>query len=242
MKFYKITPELQELIKLYCHVDIKDWDKQIAVLKIRLCDNEIDKDNECFSVSALYQISKLAIGKCGILPNLDTTSRNYISRIISATVVCDPERQTSYHTDYFYVEATAYLFINDDTTPILNMMKNDRISEVSVGCSVNIKNDIDYIDCDGKKESYVSLRDVTDLYEWSFVYSPETKPYIQGYQDGYKEGYELGLMASSSLIHKEGYEQAIDDINKAYHEREKEWEKDYLASGVDVYEEHDYDN
>lgn len=56
---------------------------------MRLCDNEIDRDGERFSLEALEQLKALFVGKTGIFDH-DPKGENQTARIYAAELVQEP--------------------------------------------------------------------------------------------------------------------------------------------------------
>ena len=68
--------------------------EQVYTFAVRLCDNEIDRDNEKFTVSALNKLAELFVGKTGIFDH-NMKSKDQTARIYHAEVITDTSRKTS---------------------------------------------------------------------------------------------------------------------------------------------------
>ena len=136
-------------------------------------DNEIDKDNERFSLKSLKTISSMLIGKTGQigLPN----EVKALARVIESNVRIDPNKRTKFGSVYVYVEAVAYIKKNFATEGICNKIDNGEITEISLGVS-----------CDKKHQTSdgIVITDVTDVYEWSLI-PPVSKNMIKFVIKGY---------------------------------------------------------
>ena len=55
---------------------------EVYLFTVALCDNDIDRDNERFTVESLFELEKLFVGKTGIIDH-DPTAKNQKARIIS---------------------------------------------------------------------------------------------------------------------------------------------------------------
>jgi hypothetical protein len=193
-----INDQEKQLIQACCRKDLKD--EQLFVFDINLCDNEIDKDKECFSVAALYQIAEMIINKTGVI---DIENKNIIGKIYSAKVCCDTCRKTVYGDDYQYIKARAFIYINNKTKLICDLIKNNQIQEVNISCSARTCNKLTYTTKRGLQFEYTELRDIIEVYEWNLQQTSETQSYINGYKTGYTEAL---------CKYNEGYNQAILDI------------------------------
>ena len=81
---------------------------EIYTFSLILCDNDIDRDNEKFTVSALHTLAKLFVGKTGIFDH-NMKSKDQSARIYSAEVVTDASRKTADGEDYTFIKAKAYM-------------------------------------------------------------------------------------------------------------------------------------
>ncbi len=160
---------------------------ELYTFSLILCDNEIDRDNEKFTVSALHELSKLFVGKTGIFDH-DMKSKDQTARIYSAEVVTDETRKTADGEVYTYVKAKAYMVKTEKNKDLITEIEAGIKKETSVGCSVrdiscsicgkNIKTQ----GCEhqkgklyGDKLCCYLLSDPADAYEWSFVAVPAQK-------------------------------------------------------------------
>lgn len=186
---FTCSDEELKLIETVLGKPVKKED--VFIFTMRICDNDIDRDNECFSVSALYQISEMIVGKKGIISNIIVNEKNIIAQIYSAKVCCDYEKRTSIGQDYQYVEAKAFIIISDESKAICKMIQDNEINEVSIGCSVE-----QHIEVHNVNKVYIELRNVTDVYEWSFPWSPDlVKAEINynEYRKSWNEGYKKAI-------------------------------------------------
>ena len=68
--------------------------EEVYAFAVRLCDNEIDRDGERFSLEALEQLKTLFVGKTGIFDH-NPKGENQTARLYAAELVQDPERITA---------------------------------------------------------------------------------------------------------------------------------------------------
>ncbi|MCL2089226.1 MAG: hypothetical protein FWH14_07060 [Oscillospiraceae bacterium] len=160
---------------------------EIYSFSVILCDNEVDRDNEAFTVDALSKLARLYIGKTGIFDH-NHKGANQTARIYDAAMETDQNRITKTGEKYHYIKASAYMVRSEKNKDLILEIEGGIKKEVSVGCSMakhlcsicgnNRKTAI----CKhnpGKtyngKLCYVILDEPTDAYEWSFVAVPAQK-------------------------------------------------------------------
>ncbi len=161
--------------------------EEIYTFSLILCDNEIDRDNEKFTVSALNKLAELFVGKTGIFDH-NMRSKDQSARIYSTEVVTDTERKTSDGEAYTYIKAKAYMVRTEKNKDLIAEIDAGIKKETSVGCSVsNISCSICGMNikshgCEhqkgkvyGGKLCCYHLSEPTDAYEWSFVAVPAQK-------------------------------------------------------------------
>lgn len=181
-----IVPENElELIGQFARKKLKN--EEIYTFSLILCDNEIDRDNEKFTVSALNKLAELFIGKTGIFDH-NMKSKDQTARIYSAEVITDSARKTSDGEDYTYIKAKAYMVRTEKNKDLIAEIDAGIKKETSVGCCVS---DISCSICGmnikthgcehqkgkvyGGKLCCYHLSEPTDAYEWSFVAVPAQK-------------------------------------------------------------------
>ena len=168
------------LINGYSRTELKEED--VYIFTLTLCDNEIDRDYECFDKDALITLSELFVGKTGIL-NHDMKAENQVARIYSAEVEESENETSSTGEKYCRLRAKAYMLRNEKSQPLIDEICAGIKKEVSINCSVS---EIICSECGKKvkkehcshikgKDCYHILRKPTDAYEWSFVAVPAQK-------------------------------------------------------------------
>lgn len=177
-----ITDETLAKINKFTHRELSA--DEVYVFPVILCDNEIDRDNEAFSIEALQKLAKLYIGKTGIFDH-NPKGSNQTARIFDTEVITDLARNTKSGEAYTYLKATAYMVKTSANQDLIKEIDAGIKKEVSVSCSVEkhicsicgtnnkVKN------CSHKKgrlyngrKCYIILDNPTDAYEWSFVAVP----------------------------------------------------------------------
>lgn len=177
-------------------------------------DNDIDKENERFSLKSLKTIASLLIGKRGQI-GLSTDCKYAGARVIETNVKFDPYKKTKYGWAYIYVEAIAFIQRNMASQKICEKIDNDEITEVSLGVSCGHKH---------KSSDCTILTDVTDVYEWSLV-PPRTNNIIRFAIKGNDDRYYVAEAPKDITL--EQLLKQSDNIVGAY-----------SAMGLGTYEEH----
>lgn len=156
--------------------------------KLVMCDNEVDRDFECFSLKALQRLQKLYKGKTFIKDHR-MTADNQVARIYDTELVQNGNKTTANGELYTQLIGKAYMVKTADNESLITEIKAGIKKEVSVSCSVksaicsicgtdNRKNYCSHLggreyDNGGKKSvCNFKLDDVTDAYEVSLVAVP----------------------------------------------------------------------
>lgn len=157
---------------------------EVYLFDLILCDNEIDRDGDCFSDAALAELAKRFEGVTGIFDH-DPRSGNQAARIFRTEVCSDPERTTRTGTPYRFLRANAYMVRTAGNADLIREIDAGIKKEVSISCAVGrqtcsicganrLKQNCGHV----KGKSYAgtvcftTLDDITDVYEWSFVAVP----------------------------------------------------------------------
>lgn len=191
--------------------------EELYTFSVVLCDNDIDRDFERFTVEALFELEKLFVGKTGICDH-NPKAENQTARIYSCRVEAVEGKKTQNGDDYFRLVAKAYMPKNEANAPLIDKLESGITKEVSVGlsakkalCSV-CGADRNSAACSHRKGEtygstlcYFELCDISDAYEWSFVAVPAQR------LAGVIKGYEL-------IVRKD--KKAMTDIIKALDTRE----------------------
>ncbi len=181
----EITKEELEKINRYTQKEMTA--EEIYVFSLILCDNEIDRQNEKFTVEALGRLAELFVGKTGIFDH-DMSGKDQTARIFDAFVETDSSRKTADGEPYTFVKAKAYMVRNDKNKDLISEIEAGIKKETSVGCSVGAVRcsvcgeDVREADCGhevgelyGDKLCCHLLCEPADAYEWSFVAVPAQK-------------------------------------------------------------------
>ena len=154
--------------------------EEVYTFSVVLCDNEVDRDYECFTRGALKKLAVLFEGKTGLLDH-ERTSRGQSARIYAAQVKDFPEKRTARGEPYAQLTAQAYVPKNAETAAFIESIESGIRKEVSVGCAVAKRtcSVCGAADCahqrgrlyDGERCVRI-LDEPTDAYEFSFVAVP----------------------------------------------------------------------
>ncbi|MCM1006661.1 MAG: hypothetical protein NC485_01830 [Ruminococcus flavefaciens] len=177
-----MNPDILEKINKFTRRPLTE--DEVYVFSVILCDNEIDRDSERFSDTALEEICEKFIGKTGISDH-NASASNQTARIFDTELITDESRVTKYNTAYKYVKASAYMVKTDENRNLIAEIDGGIKKEVSVSCSA-AKRICSVCGCDkslsscnhvrgknyGGKICHTILDNITDAYEWSFVAVP----------------------------------------------------------------------
>jgi hypothetical protein len=158
--------------------------EEVYTFSVILCDNEVDRDNEKFTVKSLEKLSGLFVGKTGIFDH-NAKGSNQTARIFSARLERNPERKTSDGEEYVCLKADAYMVRTSSNSDLIKEIDGGIKKEVSVSClalkktcsicGANVsKQPCRHIKGNvyGGKKCFYLLEDIADAYEWSFVAVP----------------------------------------------------------------------
>lgn len=153
---------------------------EVYTFALVLCDNEVDRDFERFSIPALEKLKELFLGKTCILDH-ERKSQNQTARIYDTSLEELAGRVTQAGEPYTRLTARAYLPRTGKNGETIELIESGILKEVSVSCSV--KRSVCGIcgkeSCSHQKGREYGgrvcvrvLEDPTDAYECSFVAVP----------------------------------------------------------------------
>ena len=158
--------------------------EEIYVFNVDLCNNDIDRDYEKFSVETLKQMAELFVGKTGIFDH-SMKSTDQTARIFDAFVEKVNGKKTADGEDFYSLKAKAYMLNNEENKSLIDSIEAGIKKEVSVSCSVDkaycsiCHTDRKRAACEhrkgrmyGDRLCFNILTDATDAYEFSFVAVP----------------------------------------------------------------------
>lgn len=179
---FSLSDELMEKINSFARRELsKD---EVYAFPVILCDNEIDRDNERFSVEALKTLSELFVGKTGIFDH-NPKGENQTARIFDTEIMADNDRKTQSGEPYTALIGKAYMIRTSKNADLIAEIDGGIKKEVSISCSVAKKlcsvcgKDKTQQSCShvrGRKYAgklcHVILCEPLDAYEFSFVAIP----------------------------------------------------------------------
>ncbi len=158
--------------------------EEVYTFSVRLCDNEIDRDFERFTVRTLEQLAPMFVGKTGIFDH-QWSARGQAARIYKTEIVREPGRVTGAGDGYCWLKGCAYMVRTDGNRDLIAEIEGGIKKEVSVGCAVEraicsiCGCDRTQTDCGHEKGQeyggqlcWADLEGAKDAYEFSFVAVP----------------------------------------------------------------------
>ena len=182
---------------------------EVYTFSVVLCDNEIDRDYERFTVQSLYKLKELFLGKTGVFDH-NPKAENQTARIYSVEVESVKGKTTSAGDGYCRLVARAYMPRSRKTEDMILMLDSGIQKEVSVGCAVEKsvcsvcgavsggcthRKGKTY----GGKLCYYELLNPYDAYEWSFVAVPAQRN--AGVIKAYKGDREVNMQEILKGLH-----------------------------------------
>lgn len=128
-----VTSEDLALINQYTRRELsKD---EVYVFSFVLCDNNVDKDFEYFTIESLLELKKLFVGKTGFFGDSQDVS-NQTARIFECKFEEVEGRKTTTGNDYFRLKAKAYIVKSESNKDIIEKLNQGVIKEINIGCAV----------------------------------------------------------------------------------------------------------
>lgn len=180
-----VTEEALAAINRYTQKDLTA--DEVFVFSAVLCDNEIDRDFERFSIESLQTLAPLFEGKTAI-QNHSMDAADQSARTFKTEVITDETRKTALGEPYTYLKAYCYMPRIAKNEALIAEIAAGIKKEVSVGCAVE-KRICSVCGADERKAPcahrrgktyngevcHYVLENPTDAYEWSFVAVPAQK-------------------------------------------------------------------
>lgn len=170
------------LINRYSTAELTE--EQVFCFSVTLCDNDIDRDLECFTPDALNTLKELFTGKTGITDH-SMRSKDQCARIFHTYLEKDVSRKTAAGEEYIALRARAYMLRTKSNADLIREIEGGIKKEVSISCSM-AKHSCSICGADMKTHAckhqkgrtyggricYSLLSEPGDAYEWSFVAVP----------------------------------------------------------------------
>lgn len=176
------SAEEMRLINTYSRRELSP--DEVYIFTVALCDNDVDRDYERFTVESLFELEKLFVGRTGIFDH-DPSAKNQKARIISCRVEAVVGGKTALGDELFRLTARAYMRRTEGNAELIDAIDSGIIKEVSVGCSIGrtvcsvCRRDMYSPECDHVKGRVYEgelcvgeLCEPSDAYEFSFVAVP----------------------------------------------------------------------
>lgn len=176
---HQVTEEELEQINAMTRRALKA--EEVYCFAVRLCDNEVDRDQERFDERTLEELGKLFVGVSGVFDH-QWSARGQAARIYRTQVVHEAEL-TADGRPYCYLKGWAYMMRTEENRGLIAEIDGGIKREVSVGCAVErVLCSVcgqELGQCAHEKGREYSgsvchgiLTGAKDAYEWSFVAVP----------------------------------------------------------------------
>ena len=177
------------LINQYSVRELKPED--VYCFSVRLCDNEVDRDQERFTDKSLEKLAPMFLGKAGLFDHRWSAEKQ-VARLYRTEVV-EAGEKNQLGEPLKALVGSAYMLANESSLHIIEAIDGGIIKEVSVGCAVSKctcsicgeKQKLDWrtwhYQCENghiRGETYDNklcvgnLEEPTEAYEFSFVAVP----------------------------------------------------------------------
>lgn len=157
---------------------------ELYIFSVILCNNDIDRDYERFSLNALKSLKNLFVGKTGIFDH-SMKAADQKARIFETELEEVYDKKTADGMKFYQLRAKAYMVKSDENKPLITEIEAGIKKEVSISCSAKSSTcsicgkDKRHGLCEhinGKvyndKTAFSVLDDISDAYEFSFVAVP----------------------------------------------------------------------
>ena len=182
-----LSAESRDMDKINQFTRTKLESDNLYVFSVVLCNNDIDRDFEKFSLSTLEQLKDLFVGRTGIFDH-SMKSSDQKARIFDTWIEKTDGKKTADGDDFYQLKAKAYMLKNDENMGLIHEIEAGIKKEVSVSCAVEKSicsvcgNDKRQAICEhinGRTYNnflaYTVLEGAKDAYEFSFVAVPAQK-------------------------------------------------------------------
>ena len=234
------TPDESDYQKINAFTRREFSKEELYVFEVTLCDNDVDRDFEKFSVNALSALQKLFIGKTGI-KNHSMRAEDQTARIFDTRLDKIPGKKTADGEDYVALRAKVYMVRTPENASLIQDIDAGIKKEVSVSCSAKSRvcsvcgadKNAEYCghkpgETYGGKLCFTILDDVSDAYEFSFVAVPAQR------NAGVEKAFDTekdGIMTEDIFKKLKSGGAAVSDAEAAYIVKFTEELKDDAALG-----------
>ncbi len=159
-------------------------ENEVYIFTVKLCNNDIDRDFEKFSLASLKALQPMFIGKTGIFDH-SMKSADQKARIFDTYLEKEADKLTADGEAFWSLKAKAYMLRNDGNKSLIDEIEGGIKKEVSVSCAMGEsicsvcgkdkrKGGCSHINgrMYGDKQAFTILNAPIDAYEFSFVAVP----------------------------------------------------------------------
>ena len=168
------APDAMQLEKINRLTKTEVKAEEVYVFSVRLCDDQVDRDDERFSTQCIRELAQLFVGKTGVMDHAWSAEKQ-VARIFDTEVLVE--------AGVTFLKGWAYMLRGEETDGLIRQIEGGIKKEVSIGCAVRRKLcsicGEEYGACGHVKgETYGAERcaavlcDAADAYEFSFVAVP----------------------------------------------------------------------
>lgn len=155
----------------------------VYIFDIILCDNDIDKEGDCFSDKALQEMKESFVGVAGYLEQ-NSSHNSHVARVFDTEIVQKEDRKTADGRPYKQLKACAYMAKTKQNESLIHELECGIEKVVSISCVTSrricsicgqnrMANNCGHII--GRRYAGVTchctIDHVSDVYEWSMVAS-----------------------------------------------------------------------
>lgn len=101
--------------------------EEVYVFSVRLCDDQVDRDDERFSEACIRELAALFVGKTGIMDHAWSAEKQ-VARIFDTEVLAE--------NGATYLKGWAYMLRGAETDGLIREIDGGIKKEVSIGCAV----------------------------------------------------------------------------------------------------------
>ena len=172
----KITITDEELAKINTYTRNELSVDEFYAFSFVLCDNDIDKNYECFPVTTLEGLRRMFVGKTGIIQH-NLKGEKSTAKIYDCKIEAVESKKTDLGDDYFRLIAKAYIVKGSRTESSIYAIDNYNKTDTKIACSVSETRCAvcgkETINCNhikgntyDNKICVYTLHNVNDVYEW----------------------------------------------------------------------------
>ena len=124
------APSEEQLEKINRLTKTKVTAEDVYVFSVRLCDDQVDRDDERFSEACIRELAALFVGKTGIMDHAWSAEKQ-VARIFDTEVLTQ--------NGVTMLKGWAYMLRGAETDGLIRQIEGGIKKEVSIGCTVRRK-------------------------------------------------------------------------------------------------------